>query len=115
MASHGELRQALACGFVPDRVVFDSPIKTPAELRFALRAGVRLNLDNLQVSVRWGCGETRPMGKESVCVWHVYHCWSERRATVVHAELRTPYSVRQPLDMVRSCKGQVRRRKGCCS
>ncbi|GLI68326.1 hypothetical protein VaNZ11_012721 [Volvox africanus] len=48
VASLGELRQALACGFPPDRVVFDSPIKTREELRFALSAGVRLNLDNLQ-------------------------------------------------------------------
>ncbi|GIL86262.1 hypothetical protein Vretifemale_14672 [Volvox reticuliferus] len=48
VASLGELRQALACGFHPDRVVFDSPVKTREELRFALRAGVRLNLDNLQ-------------------------------------------------------------------
>ncbi|KXZ55727.1 hypothetical protein GPECTOR_2g1277 [Gonium pectorale] len=57
VASLGELRQALHCGFPPDRVVFDSPIKTAEELRFALRAGscrggpgcrVRLNLDNLQ-------------------------------------------------------------------
>ncbi|KAG2434083.1 hypothetical protein HXX76_007811 [Chlamydomonas incerta] len=48
VASLGELRQALCCGFAPGRVVFDSPIKTRAELAFALRAGVRLNLDNLE-------------------------------------------------------------------
>lgn len=32
-ASLGELQQALWVGFAPDRVVFDSPAKTVAELR----------------------------------------------------------------------------------
>lgn len=47
-ASLGELQQALAAGFPPDRIVFDSPCKTVSELRFALKSGVRLNLDNFQ-------------------------------------------------------------------
>lgn len=47
-ASLGELQQALRVGFAPDRVVFDSPAKTVAELRYAVQAGVAFNLDNFQ-------------------------------------------------------------------
>uniref|UniRef100_A0A383W8Q7 Orn/DAP/Arg decarboxylase 2 N-terminal domain-containing protein n=1 Tax=Tetradesmus obliquus TaxID=3088 RepID=A0A383W8Q7_TETOB len=47
-ASLGELQQALQVGFPPERIVFDSPAKTRSELRFALSAGVAVNLDNFQ-------------------------------------------------------------------
>eukprot|EP00878_Enallax_costatus_P035087 GHUV01039058.1.p1 GENE.GHUV01039058.1~~GHUV01039058.1.p1 ORF type:complete len:169 (+),score=34.24 GHUV01039058.1:428-934(+) len=47
-ASLGELAQALHVGFTPDKIVFDSPAKTLAELRYALQAGVAVNLDNFQ-------------------------------------------------------------------
>ncbi|KAF6260810.1 diaminopimelate decarboxylase [Scenedesmus sp. NREL 46B-D3] len=47
-ASMGELQQALHVGFPPNRIVFDSPAKTRSELRFALSAGVAVNLDNFQ-------------------------------------------------------------------
>jgi len=47
VASLGELEAALAAPFPPGRVVFDSPAKTRRELRRALRAGVRVNLDSL--------------------------------------------------------------------
>ena len=48
-ASRGELAQALEVGFPPERVVFDSPAKTRAELEYALSAGVAVNMDNFQV------------------------------------------------------------------
>ena len=47
-ASLGELTQALAAGFDRDKIVFDSPVKTREELRFALQSGVNLNVDNFQ-------------------------------------------------------------------
>eukprot|EP00775_Hariotina_reticulata_P014311 gene14311-38_t len=47
-ASLGELAQALHCGFPPEHIVFDSPAKTMSELRYALSAGVPINLDNFQ-------------------------------------------------------------------
>lgn len=45
-ASPGELAQALAAGFPPERIVLDSPTKTTSELRDALRLGVAVNADN---------------------------------------------------------------------
>lgn len=48
VASEGELAQALAAGFEPGQIVFDSPAKTRRELRTALRLGVALNIDNFQ-------------------------------------------------------------------
>ena len=47
-ASEGELEHAIRLGFSPERVLFDSPAKTRAEIARALEAGVQLNLDNLQ-------------------------------------------------------------------
>jgi diaminopimelate decarboxylase len=47
VASLGELEAALSAGFPPDQVVFDSPCKTRRELKRALTAGVRVNLDSL--------------------------------------------------------------------
>lgn len=47
-ASAGEVALALKCGFQPDRIVFDSPVKTREEIAFALDTGIRLNVDNLQ-------------------------------------------------------------------
>ncbi|MEI6436343.1 MAG: hypothetical protein WCP32_16050, partial [Bacteroidota bacterium] len=46
-ASVGEVTLALNAGFPPDRIVFDSPVKTVADLEFALKTGVHLNIDNL--------------------------------------------------------------------
>ncbi|HEX4790025.1 MAG TPA: diaminopimelate decarboxylase [Actinospica sp.] len=51
-ASPGELAQALAAGFPPDRIVLDSPAKTRAELRTALRLGVAVNADNFEELAR---------------------------------------------------------------
>lgn len=48
VASEGELAQALAAGFSPDRIVFDSPAKTGRELRQSLLLGVAINADNFQ-------------------------------------------------------------------
>jgi diaminopimelate decarboxylase len=48
VASPGELAQALAAGFPPDRIVLDSPAKTHDELQEALALGVAVNADNLQ-------------------------------------------------------------------
>jgi diaminopimelate decarboxylase len=47
VASLGELEAALAAGFRASDIVFDSPCKTRAELKRALTAGVRVNLDSL--------------------------------------------------------------------
>ena len=52
VASPGELEQALAAGFPYDRLVFDSPAKTVAELEFALSHGIAINLDNFQELAR---------------------------------------------------------------
>ncbi|MFF9774965.1 diaminopimelate decarboxylase [Streptomyces sp. NPDC013978] len=48
VASTGELAQALAAGFAPERIVFDSPAKTRADLDRALALGVAVNVDNFQ-------------------------------------------------------------------
>lgn len=47
-ASLPEMHLALSSGCPPDRVVYDSPAKTAAELREALALGVHLNADNFQ-------------------------------------------------------------------
>jgi len=47
-ASAGEVMLALNCGFSPDRIVYDSPVKTREEIAFALDKGIRINIDNLQ-------------------------------------------------------------------
>ncbi|MGQ4405625.1 diaminopimelate decarboxylase [Streptomyces hayashii] len=48
VASAGELAQALAAGFTPKQIVFDSPAKTRAELLHALELGAAVNADNFQ-------------------------------------------------------------------
>ncbi|MFD5817686.1 diaminopimelate decarboxylase [Streptomyces sp. NPDC127038] len=48
VASPGELALAAAAGIPPERIVFDSPAKTPAELREALALGVAVNADSPQ-------------------------------------------------------------------
>jgi diaminopimelate decarboxylase len=45
-ASIEEVQLALAAGCPAERVVFDSPAKTCAEIELALRLGVHLNIDN---------------------------------------------------------------------
>jgi diaminopimelate decarboxylase len=52
VASAGELAQALAAGFAPEQIVFDSPLKTRAELLQALELGVAVNADNFQELAR---------------------------------------------------------------
>ena len=46
VASPAELEHALRLGFVPHRIVLDSPAKTRRDLRRALAAGVRLDADS---------------------------------------------------------------------
>ncbi|MEU9992387.1 diaminopimelate decarboxylase [Streptomyces sp. NPDC048045] len=48
VATAGELARALAAGFPPDRIVFDSPAKTREEIRRALALGVAVNVDSFQ-------------------------------------------------------------------
>lgn len=48
VASKGELELAVAAGFAPDKIVFDSPAKTRTELKRALELGVSMNIDNLE-------------------------------------------------------------------
>lgn len=51
-ASLPELVLALKAGVSPDKVVFDSPVKTREEIRFALQNHVRLNADSLEEVAR---------------------------------------------------------------
>lgn len=53
-ASLPEMTLALAAGFPPQHIVFDSPAKTEAEIQRALTAGIHLNMDNLQELSRVG-------------------------------------------------------------
>jgi diaminopimelate decarboxylase len=46
-ASIGEVTMALQAGYRPDQIVYDSPVKTIAELEFALKTGIHINIDNL--------------------------------------------------------------------
>jgi diaminopimelate decarboxylase len=70
VASPGELALARTAGVAPERVVLDSPAKTPAELREALALGIALNADNPQELVRLDglVGGTRPRGPVGVRV-----------------------------------------------
>lgn len=52
VASPGELELALAAGFAPERIVFDSPAKTRHEIALALRLGVSFNVDNFEELAR---------------------------------------------------------------
>ncbi|GAA2461477.1 type III PLP-dependent enzyme domain-containing protein [Streptomyces lavendulocolor] len=52
VASPGELALARAAGVTADRIVLDSPAKTPAELREALDLGIAVNADNPQELAR---------------------------------------------------------------
>ncbi|MGW2561424.1 diaminopimelate decarboxylase [Streptomyces sp. NPDC001514] len=52
VASPGELALARAAGVPPERTVFDSPAKTPAELHMALALGIAVNADNPQELAR---------------------------------------------------------------
>ncbi|MEV3990259.1 diaminopimelate decarboxylase [Streptomyces sp. NPDC049837] len=52
VASPGELALARAAGVTADRIVLDSPAKTPAELREALALGIAVNADNPQELAR---------------------------------------------------------------
>jgi len=52
VASPGELRLALKAGFPIEKVIFDSPAKTQADLRTCLEQDISLNIDNLQELTR---------------------------------------------------------------
>lgn len=52
VASPGELELALAAGFTPQRIIFDSPAKTRREIKMALRLGVSFNVDNFEELAR---------------------------------------------------------------
>jgi len=45
-ASLPELHLAVGAGFTADKIVFDSPAKTTAELEYALNAGIHVNADS---------------------------------------------------------------------
>jgi diaminopimelate decarboxylase len=47
VVSGPELEFALADGFTPDRILFNGPVKLPAELARALDLGVRIQIDSL--------------------------------------------------------------------
>jgi diaminopimelate decarboxylase len=52
VASIGEIELALAAGFPVDKIVFDSPVKTLAELDTALTLGLRVNANSLSELAR---------------------------------------------------------------
>jgi diaminopimelate decarboxylase len=45
-ATTGEVYLAMKCGYEPHKIVYDSPTKTMEELRFAMEAGIHINIDN---------------------------------------------------------------------
>ncbi|HLL52058.1 MAG TPA: hypothetical protein VK447_00845 [Myxococcaceae bacterium] len=47
-ASRGEVQLALAAGCPPERIVYDSPAKSEADLEAALRLGIHINADNAE-------------------------------------------------------------------
>jgi diaminopimelate decarboxylase len=47
VASIGELHLALTAGFPAEKIVFDSPVKTIAELEIALKLGIKINANSL--------------------------------------------------------------------
>lgn len=53
VASPGELSLALAAGFSPETIVFDSPAKTTSDLKTALQLGVNINFDNFTEIARF--------------------------------------------------------------
>ncbi|MBL1101335.1 diaminopimelate decarboxylase [Streptomyces coffeae] len=71
VASPGELALARAAGVPPERIVLDSPAKTAAELREALRLGIAVNADNPQelerldalIEPRGGAAPAAPHGR----------------------------------------------------
>lgn len=48
VASSGELLMAENAGFSPERIIYDSPVKTYEELEYAVRKGIHINIDSLQ-------------------------------------------------------------------
>lgn len=52
VASPGELRLALAAGFAPERIIYDSPAKTISDIREAFTYGVSCNIDNFEELAR---------------------------------------------------------------
>jgi diaminopimelate decarboxylase len=69
-ASIGEVRLALHRGLSPGMIVYDSPVKTPEEIEFALRQGIHLNLDNFseleRVKIEMGKWRNGEMAKSTV-------------------------------------------------
>ncbi len=61
-----ELRLAQSSGVTPDRIVFDSPVKTVDELKYALALGCHVNADSLyeldRIASLIESGEARPAG-----------------------------------------------------
>ena len=43
----GEVKHAIALGFEPKNIVYDSPVKTRTNLEIALKTGIYVNLDNV--------------------------------------------------------------------
>lgn len=69
VASPGELELALAAGFSPETIVFDSPAKTASILKRAFDLGVKINFDNFdeiarfdEILVRQGSSPTADVG-----------------------------------------------------
>ncbi|MCX6252050.1 MAG: diaminopimelate decarboxylase [Bacteroidetes bacterium] len=54
VASKGELFIAMKSGYPPDKIIFDSPVKTYNDLEYALNAGVHINADSFDEVKRIG-------------------------------------------------------------
>jgi len=46
-ASMGEVKHAIALGFEPSKIIYDSPVKTKTNLEIAIKEGIYFNLDNV--------------------------------------------------------------------
>lgn len=68
-ASIGEVALSLAAGVPPASIIFDSPAKTDAHLRYALSRGIHVNADNIEevariaaIRAESGVGEASTVG-----------------------------------------------------
>ena len=63
-ATIAEVHLALKTGYLPQQIVYDSPVKTRKEIEFALEKGIHLNIDNLaELSrVKYLLREMKPEG-----------------------------------------------------
>ncbi|MFD5429941.1 diaminopimelate decarboxylase [Streptomyces sp. NPDC127084] len=89
VASPGELALAQAAGIPAERIVLDSPAKTPGELRTALDLGIAVNADNAQELDRIEAmsGAAGPGGAAGVAVPPAPHAPASTLGLRVNAQI----------------------------